>query len=66
MKENVHILEFQKKISEIKCNIKMQESKCFDSFLIRINMLISEHLVYKNNNDVMVNAQMVMESKDNL
>jgi len=66
MKENVHILEFQKKISEIKYNIKMQESKCFDSFLIRINMLISEHLVYKNNNDVMVNAQMVMESKDNL
>ncbi len=49
---------FKNKISEIKYNIKMQESKCFDSFLTRINMLISEHLVYKKNNVVMVNAQM--------
>ncbi len=36
----------------------MQESKCFDSFLTRINMLRSEHLVYKKNNGIMVNAQM--------
>jgi hypothetical protein len=59
-------LNFKKIISEIKYNIKMQESKCFDSLLTIINMLKSEHLVYRKKNGIIFNGQMAMESKNNL
>ncbi len=46
MKENIHILEILKQISEVKSNVKMKTSKC-SSFLTWANIFMSEHLMYQ-------------------
>ncbi len=64
MKENiVDILENFK--GQIQC--QNARIKVIDSSLIKINMLMKEHLIYENKMvHVMVDAWLVMEFKDNL
>jgi hypothetical protein len=67
MKENVPILEILKQFSEVKLNVKNAKIKVLDSFLTKIKHAYEWTFnVSENNNDVMVDAQLVMGSKINL
>jgi hypothetical protein len=64
MKETVHILEFKKLFSKNEFNVKI---KMFDLPFTIINKLMNEHLVYRKITfDIIVSAQLIIESKSNL
>jgi len=64
MKENIHILEILKQISEVKTNVKMKKSNC-------LILDLGKHMYewtfnVSKNSDIMIDTWLMMKFQDNL